>query len=269
MPRSWNAYLVAICIAGSASADPDYENCKDVFVTRVAGFHIQECTEKKFDAYTFAEGTPKETRVEGRIVDTFYRIDEGKEAPSPLAVRRNYESALKTDGWTVVYADDDTLTATQTKGGEQRWLQLLSNAGDAYELVAARKGELEQSVTTAESMLSALNQSGRVALQINFDTGKATIRADSQPIVAQIVALLQENPKLNLAVEGYTDNVGDAKSNKVLSDARAKAVVAALVAKGIVANRLTSNGFGQDKPVGDNATEEGRAKNRRVELVKR
>lgn len=69
-------------------------------------------------------------------------------------------------------------------------------------------------------------------------------------------------------VEGYTDNVGAPKSNRSSSEARAKSVVAALVAKGIAAARLTASGFGQERPVADNSTEEGRAKNRRVELVK-
>jgi OmpA-OmpF porin, OOP family len=265
--RSAAGFAMGLCVATSALADADYDNCKDVFVARLAGFHIQECTEKTFDGYTFAADTPKATRVEGRIVDTYYRSDEGKEQP-PLAVRRNYENVLKQAGWTVVYADSDTLTEMQVKNGEEHWIQLLSNAGDFYELVAGRKGQLEQSVTTADGMVSALNQDGRVALQINFDSGKATIRPDSQPIVAQILALLQNNPGLSVSVEGHTDNVGVPGANKRLSEARAKAVVASLVAKGISASRLTAIGFGQDRPVADNATEEGRAKNRRVELVK-
>jgi OOP family OmpA-OmpF porin len=269
LARQWNPGLVivGICVSAPALADPDHENCKDVFVTRLAGFYIQDCTDQK-SAYTFAAGTPKETRVEGRIVDTFYRSDEDKEQPSPMAVRRNYENVLKQGGWTVVYADADTLTETQLKNGEKRWIQLLNNAGNFYELVAAQKGTPEQTVTTADGMLGALNQDGHVALQINFDTGKATIRPDSQPMVAQIYALLQGNPTLSLVVEAYTDNVGDPKSNKNLCEARAKAVVAALSKKGIAGSRLTATGFGQDRPGADNNTEEGRAKNRRVELVK-
>ena len=81
-------------------------------------------------------------------------------------------------------------------------------------------------------------------------------------------SLLKANPKLKLSVEGHTDNTGTPEGNRKLSDARAASVKAALVAKGIEAPRLQSKGFGQDKPVADNRTEEGRAKNRRVELVK-
>ena len=70
-------------------------------------------------------------------------------------------------------------------------------------------------------------------------------------------------------MEGHTDNVGSPASNKTLSEARAKSVVSAIVSQGVAADRLSPVGFGQDKPIADNSTDEGRAKNRRVELVKK
>ncbi len=87
--------------------------------------------------------------------------------------------------------------------------------------------------------------------------------------MAEVLKLLQGNPTLQLAVEGHTDNVGTPAHNQQLSEARAQAVVAALTNEGIAANRLQAAGFGQSKPLADNATEPGKAKNRRVELVKR
>jgi outer membrane protein OmpA-like peptidoglycan-associated protein len=122
---------------------------------------------------------------------------------------------------------------------------------------------------TASSMLDALNREGHIALYINFDTGKSTIKPESKPIINQIVEMLKANPDLKISVEGHTDNVGNPKSNQTLSDERAKAVVSAIVAQGIDAKRLNATGYGQDKPIADNKTEEGRAKNRRVELVKK
>jgi outer membrane protein OmpA-like peptidoglycan-associated protein len=130
------------------------------------------------------------------------------------------------------------------------------------------KGAMKQEISSSD-MREALERDGHVALDIHFDTGKATIKPDSQAIVAQIVKLLQEDAELSLKVEGHTDNVGDAKANLALSKARAKSVVAALTAQSIEAKRLQDDGFGMTKPVADNATAEGRAKNRRVELVKR
>ena len=84
----------------------------------------------------------------------------------------------------------------------------------------------------------------------------------------EVVALLKADSVLRLSIEGHTDNVGNAVTNKTLSQARAQSVVKALVASGIDAKRLQAKGFGSEVPVADNRSEEGRAKNRRVELVK-
>lgn len=81
--------------------------------------------------------------------------------------------------------------------------------------------------------------------------------------------MLRANPALRLAVEGHTDNTSTVAHNQQLSEARARAVVAALTAQGTAADRLQAAGFGQTQPLADNATETGRAQNRRVELVKR
>jgi len=121
---------------------------------------------------------------------------------------------------------------------------------------------------TASSILETLNRNGHVGLYINFDFGKSTIKPESQPIIVQIVDMLKANPEIALSVEGHTDNVGNAKSNQKLSEERAKAVVASLVANGIDRKQLSSLGYGQEKPIAENTTEDGRAKNRRVELVK-
>jgi OOP family OmpA-OmpF porin len=87
--------------------------------------------------------------------------------------------------------------------------------------------------------------------------------------VREIVAMLKAAPTLRLSIEGHTDNVGTPAANKVLAENRAKSVMKAIVENGIPAGRLTAVGFGQEVPVADNRTEEGRAKNRRVELVKK
>ena len=81
--------------------------------------------------------------------------------------------------------------------------------------------------------------------------------------------MMKANPDLKLSVEGHTDNIGNPVSNKTLSEERAKSVVNAIIGQGIGIERLSSSGFGQDKPIGDNNTDEGRAMNRRVELVKK
>ena len=103
---------------------------------------------------------------------------------------------------------------------------------------------------------------------ITFDVGKSTIKPESMSEISRIVTLMTENPELKFSVEGHTDNTGNAASNQTLSEARSKAIADKLVELGIAADRLSASGKGQANPIADNATDEGRAKNRRVEFVK-
>ncbi len=140
--------------------------------------------------------------------------------------------------------------------------------GWEYRLIVVEIEEMVQEVT-ASDMLDALNRDGYIALYINFDTGKFEIKPESQPTIDQIFQLMKDNPELKLSIEGHTDNVGSPSNNKVLSDNRAKAVMNAVVSSGIDASRLAAVGWGQERPIADNRAEEGRAKNRRVEIVKK
>ena len=103
---------------------------------------------------------------------------------------------------------------------------------------------------------------------ITFDVGKSTIKPESMGEINRIVQLMTENPDLKFSVEGHTDNTGNPNSNQTLSEARSQAIVAKLVELGIAQDRLTAVGKGQNSPIADNNTDEGRAKNRRVEFVK-
>ena len=103
---------------------------------------------------------------------------------------------------------------------------------------------------------------------ITFDVGKATIKPESMGEINRIVQLMNENPTLKFSVEGHTDSTGNPTSNQTLSEQRSQAIVAKLVELGIAQDRLTAVGKGQNSPIADNNTDEGRAKNRRVEFVK-
>ena len=100
-----------------------------------------------------------------------------------------------------------------------------------------------------------------------FDTGKATLQPSSQEQLNNIAAILKAYPNVHVKIGGYTDNTGDPAANVALSEARAKNVMDALVAAGIDPSRLESKGYGDQYPVGDNSTEEGRAQNRRIALL--
>ena len=101
---------------------------------------------------------------------------------------------------------------------------------------------------------------------LNFETGKATLQTGSELKLANVAAIMKAFPAVEIKVGGYTDNVGKPESNMKLSDARAKTVMGELVKLGVEAKRMSAEGYGQDNPVGDNATDEGKAQNRRIDL---
>lgn len=103
---------------------------------------------------------------------------------------------------------------------------------------------------------------------INFDVDQATLRPESMGVLNQIKAVMDQDPALKFEIDGHTDNSGDAAHNQALSKERAEAVKAQLVAMGISADRLTTKGYGDTKPMASNDTPDGKANNRRVEFVR-
>jgi outer membrane protein OmpA-like peptidoglycan-associated protein len=240
---------------------------------------IESAEDIEFDSYNFFNGKNC-TTVEGRKYKRTYWVKEDAQQSSVIQIIRNYSNAIKTMGGTVIYegqpqdaecAENNGLNIVVGKavrGADELWVEAVTLGGDNYRLTIILKELMKQDVT-ASSMFEALNRDGHIALYINYDTGKSIIRDDSKPVIDQIIEMMKSNPDLKIGVEGHTDNVGTPASNKTLSEARAKSVVTAIIAKGISSDRLSPAGFGQDKPIADNNTEEGRAKNRRVELVKK
>lgn len=121
--------------------------------------------------------------------------------------------------------------------------------------------ELEPEVTV--EIQKSLNAYAKTIL---FDSGKSTIKAVSNGVLNEIVAILGQYPNAKFSIEGHTDSVGNDASNQKLSEERASAVMTYLIEKGVSSSRLTSTGFGESKPMADNATKAGQAENRRVEI---
>jgi OmpA-OmpF porin, OOP family len=271
MKRLLRLGFAAALAAGAftaAAEEGDVKGSKDHWLfTRMPGFVIGEYSEVPFDSYPFgyAPGSP---RIEGRKTVIRYWVRSNADSPTPLQICRNHTAAVTRIGGTVVQDNgSNAVTVRLQKDGKEAWAEVLCDRG-RYQLTVVEKEAMAQVVTAAE-MLRALDHDGYIALDVRFDTGKSTIRPESRPVLDQIVALMKANGGLRIAIEGHTDNVGSPVSNRTLSKARAYSVREAVVGQGVEATRLSAEGFGQDRPVADNRTEEGRAKNRRVELVKR
>lgn len=281
IPRAALAVTLAACTC-AAFAQADATKSKDhPLLTRYPNSFIAEY-EKNFNAVEFAVGAkggePERKPVEGDATTILYFHKTPEKQPSPLQVIRNYQNAVKGIGGEVLYerlpreGDGGETTLKVLTGGKEVWVRvepgIFSAPTQSYKLWVVEVAAMQQ-VVSANKLLDELNRNGFVALYINFDTGKADLKADGRATVAEIVKMLKAAPGLGIAIEGHTDNVGQPAANKALSESRARSVMAAIVAGGIERGRLSAAGFGQERPIADNRGEEGRAKNRRVELVKK
>lgn len=240
--------------------------------------------------------------IEGKVTHLFYRAPVDR---SPLEVFRNYEGVLASAGFEVLFSCSRADCGYRFNGlmnpgaryngliydGQQRYLaaRLARPEGDAYvslyvtsfepenrtfiklDVVEVKGMEERMTVVAASEMEQALAQDGKIAIYgIFFDFDSATIQAESREQIDQLGQLLRDNAALQVLIVGHTDGKGAFDYNLSLSQRRAQAVVEALVRNhGVTASRLTPAGAGMVSPVASNRTEEGRAKNRRVEIVER
>lgn len=282
----------------------DVEGSKDhPMIKRYPGSVITNYVQKDFDEYLlvlgnmgrdFKEAKTKTKPLEGKLTRITYRAPEGR---SVLEVYRNYEQALQKAGFQTLFTCNSQETCGWgsfkfnperedwwTDGGPVRHIsaKLARPEGDVYvslhvqgapeinlDIIEMKPMQTGLVTVDAAAMAGDISRAGHVAIYgIYFDTGKADLKPESEPALKEIVKLLQQNSGLKLHVVGHTDSVGDLKSNMDLSRRRAEAVVKELTTKhGIAAARLRADSVGPLSPVASNKTEDGRAKNRRVELV--
>ncbi len=274
--RTWYVTLgvLSLCFAATplAAQKKDAANCTDhALLTRLPDYWIQACTLKQFDAYAFAVGKGK-TTVEGQFTEIRYQPPTGLATkPSTLQVLRNVENAVKKIGGVVLATDQSKETLKLTKDGKELWIEAWADFTGQYILTIVEKAAMVQElVANAAAFAEGLKATGHIAVEgILFETGKSELKPESAPAIAEVAKLLKEVAGLKLFVVGHTDNVGALEGNMKLSQDRAQAVVQALIrTHGIAATRLRAFGSGPYAPVASNDAEEGRAKNRRVELVK-
>ncbi len=268
--------IVTIYFSAPSFSQQDVKGSKDHrLFNRMPGYRIAKYEDNEFDVIKdFKDENGKKMSVEGHYYFYNYLVQKGSEAASGPQVLRNYANAIKNAGGEVVLEDGCCYVYLKLKKDNQiTWVRVKAykDAG-SYQVWIVEEAEMEQDIVVdAKSMMSDINAKGRVTLYgIYFDFDKSEVKPESDPTLKEIANLLSGNPKLNLYVVGHTDNVGDYKYNIKLSESRADAVVKMLVSKyNIDKNRLTPAGVGPLCPVNSNDSEEGKAKNRRVELIKK
>lgn len=236
----------------------------------------------------------KHVDFEGKI--TFIRYKNPKDR-STLEIMKNYEQALKSQGFQIVWQCKNeaqcgtgtiqptpnfgphdgkfffinnkpvrSVTGKLTRSGKSAYVYVAIVSPKTYLYIFEAK-DMDTGMVSADSLAVEMAKNGKAVLHINFDSGKAIILPDSIPTIEQIVKLMKKYPDMKASIEGHTDSDGSDSANKSLSEARAKAVKTALTEGGIKASRMESKGYGESKPVADNGTDEGKAENRRVEIV--
>jgi OOP family OmpA-OmpF porin len=255
----------------------DAEGCKDSPVlSRQPKCSISECETKDFDEAEVivgpaAEGDFKRQHLEGAKSRIGYVCES---SVSQLNIARNAEAALKRAGFSIVFSgkgENERPAVTARKGSTWVAIQTDWNGGDpVYNQTIVQTKQMEETMAaSAEEFESEIEKTGSCSIYgILFDTGKATIQPASAKCLDEVAKLLKKNSAWKMQIEGHTDNVGGPEANLKLSQQRADSVRAWLVAHGVEAARLTAKGLGETKPIAENSTEDGRAKNRRVALVK-
>lgn len=266
--------MLAVPALAQDPNEPDEEGCKpSPLMTKMTGCRIFECVKKDFDSYDVVINKAGETKTLEGAGDHVKFVCQA--STSQLQLFRNAEAALRKSGYTIVFSgrhESSNHPAVIAQNGAQ-WIAVQTeqiNEFPTYEQTAVLVKAMTQEMSaSAQAMSDAIAKSGKLDVYgITFATGQATITAASDQVLSDVLAVLAANADWRLQIQGHTDNVGDKAANMKLSAMRAAAVATWLANKGIDQARLQVQGYGDTQPVADNATEDGRARNRRVALVK-
>ncbi|MEO0267622.1 MAG: DUF4892 domain-containing protein [candidate division WOR-3 bacterium] len=274
-------------------------------ISRYPGSYIYYYDQKEFDEFEILFGPvkiyqgedyvkrAKKEKIEGKVTKIGYEAPKNR---SVFEVFKNYEEALKKANFNILYiANGKDLSISDFLSpyfplrpgwseSKSFYLSAKDKTGNVIISVCVMPGwggpvillgivekkEMETGLITAKDIYEKLKTEGHIAIYgIYFDFDKADIKPESEPTLKEIARFLRENPEIKVYIVGHTDNVGKLDYNMELSRKRAENVVKELINKyGISKERLKAFGVGPLAPISSNDTEEGRAKNRRVEIVK-
>ena len=175
----------------------------------------------------------------------------------------HYRTELTRIGAQILFVDKRATVARTGSGEQSIWISIDSQE-TSIEITVIEEKPFQPSLKPPEAaaMKPDLDKSGRITRYVPCDFDKTTLKPEAAPVLAAVVKLVTDTPDLQCAIEGHTDSFGTHDYNVKLSNARCNAVMAALIASGIGADRLSASFLGPDKPIAGNAATERRARNR-------
>ncbi len=236
---------------------------------------VSGCEEKEFDVleveYRDRDGNWVKIQHSGYFLKTYYEfLGEWEKRPSNPMIFQNYIQAVTSKGGTLINESKGQALLHLKSAGESWWIHIQSDQSGTYSLTGVREESLTQSIVLkAEDIDRELKASGKAAFYgIFFDTDQASIKPESEETLAEMAKYLLANPQLQVYIVGHTDNTGSLDHNQELSERRAQAVVQTLTTTyRVPAAQLSAYGVASLSPVSTNSSEEGKGKNRRVEMV--
>lgn len=245
------------------------------FFTTFDGFYLDYCNYSEFGSYEFTvDRGARSIKKEGVYREVWFRKKaDTKRVVSGLQILQNHVNAIKAVGGEILKESDGNIFRT-TYNGKELWIYVNASTYnkdlDNFGIFSIEVDEMKQDVSALD-IKGSIATSGKIALYgILFDTGKSEIKPESEKAISSVVTYLKENPEVNVYIVGHTDNVGDYAMNQKLSKARGESIKNYLVSIYKISDtRLSGDGAGPICPVTTNDTEEGRALNRRVEIVKK
>lgn len=236
---------------------------------------ISGCQEKEFDhlnvEFTDKDGTWVNYEKAGYFLKTFYSFDgDWEKRPSNAMIFQNYIQAVTSKGGSVINESKSVVLLTLKSGGDTWWIQVQSDQSGTFSVSTVKEETMNQYIVlSAEDIAKEMKANGKATFYgIYFDTDQSDIKPESNETLEQMAKYLKSNPQVNVYIVGHTDNTGAFEHNQKLSEKRAEAVINHLIESyQIAANRLKGFGVSSLSPVSANTSEEGKSKNRRVEMV--
>ncbi len=252
----------------------DESGCKDsALLARVPGCNIIQCDTKADDGLEILMGRSDKGDMISEVIDgesqVLYYLCPGRLAPAALV--KAAEVNLGKSGFKIVYSGkDEAELPLLTAMKDRDWLQISTYLYfDLSVYVQTVLKQADDADPNADALTASLMKNERVTLHsVRFYANRAVLRPDGDRMLAAVAMAMTKHPDLKIRVESYSDDDADEAASKQLCQQRAVAIASWLSERGIDKTRLASQGLGPAKPLADNTTEEGRAKNRRVELVR-